>query len=217
LGKLKQYRRGDSRITPTTTSKHIAFTTIFLSIFNHQPMHLTILYRGPLNSCNYGCEYCPFAKQSANVSQLAQDRAALERFTRWIAGQTNDEFSILFTPWGEALIYDWYQAALTELSHQPNVKKVAIQTNLSADLNWVKGANPQTLAFWATFHPEWVSRPDFLRQCQILDDCQFKFSVGVVGFAKFKADIAALRQELPPHIYLWINSLIPVDSSRHSK
>lgn len=170
-------------------------------------MHLTILYRGQLNSCNYGCEYCPFAKQSANVSQLAEDRAALERFTRWIAAQTNDNLAILFTPWGEALIYDWYQTALSQLSHLPNVKKVAIQTNLSADLDWVKGANPQTLAFWATFHPEWVSRPDFLRQCQILDDSQFKFSVGVVGFAKFKAEIAALRQELPPHIYLWINAV----------
>ena len=25
-------------------------------------MNLSILYRGPLSSCNYGCEYCPFAK-----------------------------------------------------------------------------------------------------------------------------------------------------------
>ncbi|MEN8446791.1 MAG: radical SAM protein, partial [Cyanobacteria bacterium J06555_13] len=26
-------------------------------------MNLSILYRGPLLSCNYGCEYCPFAKR----------------------------------------------------------------------------------------------------------------------------------------------------------
>jgi DNA-binding CsgD family transcriptional regulator len=26
-------------------------------------MKLDILYRGPLASCNYGCEYCPFAKR----------------------------------------------------------------------------------------------------------------------------------------------------------
>jgi len=170
-------------------------------------MHLTILYRGQLNSCNYGCEYCPFAKQSANVEQLAEDKKALERFTHWIATQTGKAFSIFFTPWGEALIYDWYQEALTELSHKPNVQKVAIQTNLSGDLGWVKSANPETLAFWATFHPEWVSRTDFLSQCRILDDFKFRFSVGVVGFVKFKAEIAAFRQELPPHIYLWINAV----------
>ena len=26
-----------------------------------------ILYRGPLSSCNYGCEYCPFAKHAESA------------------------------------------------------------------------------------------------------------------------------------------------------
>ena len=35
---------------------------------------LSILYRGPLRSCNYACGYCPFAKQEAEPSVLAADR-----------------------------------------------------------------------------------------------------------------------------------------------
>lgn len=106
-------------------------------------MHLTILYRGPLSSCNYGCEYCPFAKKTANSKELAADKNALARFINWITEQTAYEFSILFTPWGEALIYDYYQAGLTHLSQLPNVQKVAIQTNLSCELDWLNRANPK--------------------------------------------------------------------------
>jgi hypothetical protein len=170
-------------------------------------MHLTILYRGPLRSCNYGCEYCPFAKHPANSKELAEDKNALARFINWIGTQATYEFSILFTPWGEALIYDYYQAGLTQLSQLPNVQKVAIQTNLSGELDWLNLANRKTLAFWATFHPEWADQKQFFSQCELLSSQGFKFSVGVVGFPKFKTQIAALRKELPEHIYLWINAV----------
>nr|WP_277874821.1 hypothetical protein [Leptolyngbya sp. FACHB-16] len=43
-------------------------------------MHLTILYRGSLVSCNYGCEYCPFAKRQQSAAELAVDRQSLDRF-----------------------------------------------------------------------------------------------------------------------------------------
>jgi MoaA/NifB/PqqE/SkfB family radical SAM enzyme len=33
------------------------------------------------------------------------------------------------------------------------------------------------------------------------------FSAGVVGFPQFKQEIAALRQELPDDVYLWINAV----------
>ena len=42
-------------------------------------MFLNILYRGPLSSCNYGCEYCPFAKHVETAAELAEDRRDLER------------------------------------------------------------------------------------------------------------------------------------------
>ena len=120
-------------------------------------MNLTILYRGPLISCNYGCEYCPFAKRSQTAAELAEDRKALERFTDWVAQHPQHRISILFTPWGEALIHPWYQQALAKLTNLPNVDKAAIQTNLSCKLEWVEDCNRERLALWATFHPEWVS------------------------------------------------------------
>ena len=39
-------------------------------------VRLSILYRGPLASCNYGCEYCPFAKRKDSREALATDLAA---------------------------------------------------------------------------------------------------------------------------------------------
>ncbi|AVH65272.1 STM4011 family radical SAM protein [Nostoc sp. 'Peltigera membranacea cyanobiont' N6] len=170
-------------------------------------MHLTILYRGPLISCNYGCEYCPFAKRQQTAAELAIDQQSLERFVNFISQHPQHQFSILFTPWGEALIHSYYQQALIKLTQLPNVNKAAIQTNLSCNLDWVEECNKDKLALWATFHSEWVSRDRFLEKCLNLDNKNVKFSVGVVGFPKFKTEIAALRQELPNHIYLWINAV----------
>lgn len=170
-------------------------------------MHLTIVYRGSLISCNYGCEYCPFAKRQQTAAELAIDKQSLERFVNFISQHPQHQFSILFTPWGEALIHSWYQQALIKLTQLPNVNKAAIQTNLSCNLDWVEECNKDKLALWATFHSEWVSRDRFLQKCLNLDNQNVKFSVGVVGFPKFKTEIAALRQELPHHVYLWINAV----------
>ncbi|MFN6564761.1 MAG: STM4011 family radical SAM protein [Nostoc sp. ChiSLP01] len=170
-------------------------------------MHLTILYRGPLISCNYGCEYCPFAKRQQTAAELAIDKQSLEKFVNWISQHPQHQFSILFTPWGEALIHSWYQQALGKLTNLPNVNKAAIQTNLSCQLDWVEECNKEKLALWATFHSEWVSHDRFLAKCLNLDNKNVKFSVGVVGFPKFKTEITALRQDLPNHVYLWINAV----------
>ena len=79
---------------------------------------LTILWRGSLESCNYGCDYCPFAKTSDDRRALAADRAALERFEAWIKARAQP-VSILITPWGEALIRNYYRDAISRLSlHQ---------------------------------------------------------------------------------------------------
>ncbi len=170
-------------------------------------MKLTILYRGPLISCNYGCMYCPFAKRQQSQAELAEDRKALERFTNWVAEHPHHRISLLITPWGEALIHPWYQQALAKLTNLPNVDKAAIQTNISCKLEWVEECNKERLALWTTFHPEWVSLERFVAQCLELDRRGVRFSAGVVGFPKFKDAISTLRRELPPHIYLWINAV----------
>ena len=100
-------------------------------------MDLSILYRGPLASCDYDCGYCPFAKRRDTPEQLRADRAALSRFTAWVDddAQRADRISVLFTPWGEALTRSWYRQTMTELSHLPQIAKVAAQTNLSCRLD----------------------------------------------------------------------------------
>lgn len=170
-------------------------------------MHLSILYRGSLISCNYGCQYCPFAKKQQSAIELAKDKQELTKFIDWIEQNQQHDFSILFTPWGEALIHPWYQQGLVRLTNLPNVKKAAIQTNLSCKLDWVEECDKDKLALWATFHPEWVKRDRYLSQCLELNRRNVSFSAGVVGFPQFKQEIAALRQELPDSVYLWINAV----------
>ena len=113
-------------------------------------MNLTILYRGPLSSCNYDCWYCPFAKRQESPADLSKDRAALERFTAWVEDHPRIGLRILFTPWGEALVRRWYQDALVRLTALPHVSRVAIQTNLSCPLNWVDACDKERLALWTT-------------------------------------------------------------------
>lgn len=169
-------------------------------------MRLTILWRGPLESCNYGCEYCPFAKVKEGPEALARDRAALERFVDWVAARGQDRLAVFFTPWGEALIRPWYQDALARLTRLPHVDKAAIQTNLSARLEWVEGCDKDKLALWATYHPGEVSRARFVERALDADRRGVRFSAGVVGLREHLDELEALRADLPPHVYVWVNA-----------
>ena len=169
-------------------------------------MRLSILYRGPLSSCNYACRYCPFAKHRETRQEHEADGRALERFVDWVEGRKEDHISVLFTPWGEALIRRRYQRALVRLTNMPNVEKAAIQTNLSCRLEWVEKCDKQRLALWATYHPTQTSRARFLAKCQELDRRGVRYSVGAVGLKEQAEEIEALRRELPAHVYLWVNA-----------
>ena len=164
-----------------------------------------ILYRGPLSSCNYGCEYCPFAKRSHTRAELAEDAACLERFVDWVANR-GEQIGILFTPWGEALVHRYYQEAIAKLSHLPNVVKVAAQTNLSYGLDWLEQCNTHTTALWCSYHPTESTRERFLRQSRRLSQLGIRHSVGIVGRKEALPEIEALRSSLPPEVYLWVNA-----------
>ncbi|TYB38869.1 STM4011 family radical SAM protein [Actinomadura chibensis] len=167
--------------------------------------HLTILYRGPLASCDYDCPYCPFAKRRDSAEQLRADRAALERFTEWVSGQSF-RISVLFTPWGEGLVRSWYRRALVELSHLPHVERVAIQTNLSHRVSWTSEADLTRLALWATYHPGQVPYDRFLGKCRELAGRGVRFSVGIVGQPDHLDAARRLRADLPSGTYLWVNA-----------
>ena len=169
------------------------------------PEHLSVLYRGPLSSCNYACPYCPFAKRVESAEEHRADGVALERFVRWAEAQTF-ALSVLFTPWGEALVRSRYQEAMTRLSHLPHLRQVAIQTNLSGRLDWLRGAARDRVGLWATYHPGEVTRERFLARCGELDALGVRYGVGVVGRRSHFAEILALREALRPGVYLWVNA-----------
>jgi len=169
-------------------------------------LNLSILYRGSLASCNYGCPYCPFAKRHDTREALSRDYAALARFVDWIEARPADRFKILFTPWGEALIRRPYREAMTRLSHLAHLDRVAIQTNLSCELDWVAACDLRRVAFWCTYHPGEVARESFIDRCRTLDRIGARYSVGVVGLKEHLDEIDALRAALAPSIYLWVNA-----------
>ncbi len=166
---------------------------------------LHINWRGPLSSCNYDCPYCPFAKRVSSRRELEADEADLERFVGWCERGTRT-LSILFTPWGEGLIRASYQRALVRLSHLPQVRAVAIQTNLSCRLDWLAQADLDSLGLWTTFHPGEVTLERFLARTAQLDAFGVRYSVGVVGLREHFEIIGRLRAELAPSTYLWINA-----------
>ncbi|GAA2773652.1 STM4011 family radical SAM protein [Streptomyces showdoensis] len=169
-------------------------------------MDLTLLYRGPLASCDYDCPYCPFAKRRDSRAALTADRAALERFAHWAAERREDRLRILFTPWGEGLVRSWYRRALVELSRLPHVERVAIQTNLSCRTEWLDEADPDTVALWCTYHPGQTPYERFLGKCRALAARGIRFSVGIVGLPGHLAAARRLRAELPAGVYLWVNA-----------
>ncbi|QDY81376.1 STM4011 family radical SAM protein [Streptomyces qinzhouensis] len=173
-------------------------------------MDLTMLYRGPLASCDYDCPYCPFAKRRDSRETLRADRAALERFCGWVADQpaspSGGRLSVLFTPWGEGLVRSWYRRALVELSHVPQVRRVAVQTNLSCRTDWLAGADPEKAALWCTYHPGQTPYDRFLGKTREVAALGVRFSVGIVGLPEHREPALRLRAELPEHVYLWVNA-----------
>src|ERR1051325_3401542 len=168
-------------------------------------MKWTILYRGPLSSCNYACDYCPFAKRRNTRSELEYDAIKLARFVDWVS-KRREQIGILFTPWGEALIHRHYQQAIVALSRLPNVSRVAIQTNLSCQLDWIDACNKAVVALWTTYHPSQVSLPRFVEQCERLDRAGVRYSVGVVGLRENISAIRALSEALHRETYVWVNA-----------
>ncbi|WP_199192663.1 STM4011 family radical SAM protein [Allosphingosinicella deserti] len=169
------------------------------------PRTLSILWRGPLSGCNYACGYCPFAKRRDSRATLAADRAALERFERWVAARAR-RVAILFTPWGEALIRRYYRETITRLSHLPQVETVAIQTNLSGATGWLADCDTRRVALWATFHPGETDRARFVARIRELAALGVRHSVGVVALRSHFDAIERLRAELPTRTYLWVNA-----------
>jgi len=166
---------------------------------------LSLLYRGPLQSCNYTCSYCPFGHGLANREVLERDEADLARFVGWLR-RRSEPLGVMFTPRGEGLTRDWYRRAMVELSHLPAVRRVVIQSNGSGDLSWVGQSDLAHLALWLSFHPAQVAMDRFVAKCHALVDLGARFSIGMVGTREQIEVAETLRGALPRGVYLWVNA-----------
>ncbi len=169
-------------------------------------MRLTILYRGPLSSCNYECHYCPFAKQVDSPEELQHDRHCLERFVSWCKDAEISSLRVFFTPWGEAMTRRWYWNAFERLTALIHLEKVAVQTNLSCGLDWLVRCDIEKIGIWATYHPSQVSQDRFLQNVRQLQAMSISHSVGMVGLREDFNAIEEMRERLPKTTYLWINA-----------
>jgi hypothetical protein len=175
---------------------------------------LQVLYRGPLESCNYGCIYCPFAKRKESAAQSREDRMALRRFVDWCAhfpdrnrsvGDDRVRLEVLFTPWGEGLHRRRYQRALTDLAKMDHVDFVGIQTNLSVaprfdttDLgeNRSQQALLQKIVLWATWHPSQTSLRRFVDRLVKARDMGVRVSPGMVAVNEHLSLVDEFEREL---------------------
>lgn len=169
-----------------------------------------LLWRGPLDSCIFSCRYCPFAKRPAMRTVLAADRAAMKRFVAWVAARPReDRIGILFTPWGEGLTYRHYRQALVELSHLPQVRLVAIQTNAVGIGSWIHEAASDRIGFWATWHPTQITWQRFRTRVLMAHAAGMRISVGAVAIPIELKCIAAAFATLPAEVPRWLNAQIP--------
>ena len=73
-------------------------------------------------------------------------------------------------------------------------------------LEWTERCDRSKLGIWETYPPGEISRESFLAKCREAEARGVRFSVGVVGMQEHIAEIKAMRNELPAHIYLWVNA-----------
>jgi len=169
-----------------------------------QPL-LSLLYRGTLESCNYDCGYCPFAKRRDSRARLARDADEVARFVAWVGSQQRP-LGVLFTPWGEALVRRHYRTAIAALSRMPHVRRVALQTNLSGPLGWLEDTQRDKVALWCTYHPDQTTLERFVERCRRLERLRVDHSAGVVALRAHYDAIRALRAALPAHRHVWLNA-----------
>ncbi len=105
----------------------------------------TLIYRGEIKSCNYRCGYCPFHKQDRNDKQ--QDEAALWRMVEHLPA-LGSPLNVLITPYGEALRYRYYMAAMAKISRYSHVQAVGIQTNASFNLSSLIATMQDNQGIW---------------------------------------------------------------------
>lgn len=168
-------------------------------------MKLGLVYRGALRTCNYRCGYCPVPRARGSAAEEARDAAGLERLLGLAAARRDDALSILLAPRGEALVHARWRRAVLRLAELPQVRRVAVQTNLSCDASWLRDAPAGKVELWASFHPTETTAAAFARRCAALGGLGVRASAGAVAIPAHLEVVEELRRRLPADVYLWLN------------
>lgn len=184
-----------------------------------------VLYRGSLKSCNYDCSYCPFSKHRMTQQELEKDREQWVDFIGCLQKQAEQSgiHAMMVTPYGEALVHEWYWEGLAKLSRLSWIKAAGAQTNLGFSFSWAAeifenyGGNYKKLRLWATFHPEMTTADAFVKKCQELAAAGVKISAGAVGVPEHLHLLRQLREKMPKDIYVWINRMDGLKRAYSSK
>lgn len=143
------------------------------------------------------------------------DQKGLERLKDWCIQRPKEAapLTIFIAPYGEVLGLDYYWTFLGQLTALPQIAMVGVQTNLSFgqegfDQFIRQGGDRSKLTLWATYHPQMVTRANFLAQVDWVS-AQVQLSVGTVGVPEALEEIRDLKAGLPHVVYLWINALDP--------
>ena len=153
----------------------------------------------------------PVCQAQGLRAALAADRAAWRRFVDWARAQpATDQLGVLVTPWGEALIRRWYQDGLAELSRLPQITRAAVQTNLSAPLDWIAAADP--IAPRAVVHATTRRGPRSRRSSPRAATARRRRRAATASASSASASItprprARCAPPLPAEIYVWINAV----------
>ena len=175
-------------------------------------MKKQIFYRGYLKSCNYSCEYCPFSKHISQ-KELKKDLAQLEEFVTFMENNPLNAGAVMITPYGEALIHEYYWKAMAELSRISGIDAVGCQTNLSfpikrmLDIFEKAGGVKHKLRLWCTFHPSMVNTERFLEQCGIVREEEIAYCTGSVGVPENLEVLRQVKEGLSKDVYMWVNPM----------
>ncbi|MCD7975619.1 MAG: STM4011 family radical SAM protein [Tannerellaceae bacterium] len=173
----------------------------------------TIYYRGSLNSCNYTCSYCAFGRKGQQGFNVSQEVKALEGLCDQIAKDFTYPLRIMLIPYGEGMIHPWFRQQMIRLATLPQVEGISCQTNLSFPVDTflkeirTAGVSPDKIKCWCSFHPEMVKVEDFVRKTETLLAGGIEICAGTVGDPSNKQILRRLRNELPLHVYMFINAM----------
>ena len=156
-------------------------------------MNLSILYRGPLSSCNYACDYCPFAKRPETPDRT-RARPRVPGAVRRLGARSR--FGRASACCSRRGARRWSARGIRTRSRhsrecrtwrRPRSRRTSRASSTGSSVRQDRSSR-----CGVRFTRRETTRDRFLAKCRELIARGVRFSVGVVGLKEHLAEIAAL-------------------------